>query len=283
VKAPREIRRVIVVVLDGLRPDAVTLFGLGQLERLKRRGAATYGARTVTPSVTAAAMASLLTGVPPALHGLRSDRFHVPRRHARLMPLPLLLTQAGLPTSAYLAGLPRGFRGIATRIAERLGLQRVCFSGESAPSILAAAFAALEAQDTGLILIHWPDADRAGHRKGWMSVEYARAARLMDSTLGTLVARTELWADPSTVLIALADHGGGGRESRDHQSSHPRDRTIPIWLAGGSVVSGELAPVSSLLDVPATVLWSLGQPIPASYAGRPLVEAFRTATPAMVP
>ncbi len=57
-------------------------------------------------------------------------------------------------------------------------------------------------------------------------------------------------------------------------AAHPHDRTIPLILAGGRVVSGELAPCSSLLDVPATVAWAMGVPVPAGYAGRAMVEAF---------
>ena len=56
------IRRVILVVLDGLRPDAIPRFGLAHLAALAHGGASTMLARTVHPSVTAAAMASLLTG-----------------------------------------------------------------------------------------------------------------------------------------------------------------------------------------------------------------------------
>ena len=43
------------------------------------------------------------------------------------------------------------------------------------------------------------------------------------------------------------------------------------------MVLKELAPLSSLLDVPATVAWAMGAGVPAGYAGRALVEAFRPA------
>ena len=55
---------------------------------------------------------------------------------------------------------------------------------------------------------------------------------------------------------------------------HPHDRTIPLVVAGGGVAQGELAPCTSILDVPATVAWALGVPVPPEYAGRVLVEAF---------
>ncbi len=83
--------------------------------------------------------------------------------------------------------------------------------------------------------------------------------------------------DPRTLLVVLADHGGGGTDFRDHDSPHVHDRTIPLVLAGGQVVSGELAPLSSLLDVPATVAWAMTGAVPPGYAGRPLVEAFSAA------
>jgi phosphopentomutase len=106
-----------------------------------------------------------------------------------------------------------------------------------------------------------------------MSPEYGLAAQEMDAALGSLVERLDL-DDPSTLLIALADHGGGGRNLRHHDSDHALDHTIPVVLAGGAVERGDLGAGVSLTDVPATVLWSLGLPIPESYAGRPLTQAF---------
>lgn len=269
------VRRVILVVLDGLRGDAIAMLALPTWSRLARSGASTLAGATVLPSVTAAAVASLLTGVAPTVHGLASDRFHVPHSRGPIEPLPALLTRAGLPTSAFLARLPFCWRGVARRIATRLGIGSRSFSGTCASDILHAARAALARQRTGLILLHWPDADRAGHRHGWMSPPYLAAAGDLDEALGRLVALTGVLDEPSTLLIALADHGGGGFNRYDHDSAHPLDRSIPVLLCGGGVARTELRDVS-LLDIPATILWALGLPIPAGYAGRPLRDAFGT-------
>jgi predicted AlkP superfamily phosphohydrolase/phosphomutase len=96
-------RRVVLVVLDGLRPDAIDAFSLLHLLALEGAGASTRTATTVAPSVTAAAMGSLLTGVPPQMHGLTSDRFHIPRPTGTVHPLPATLLAAGFTTSAFLA------------------------------------------------------------------------------------------------------------------------------------------------------------------------------------
>src|SRR5262245_59062217 len=77
--SPVGIERVVLVVLDGLRPDTIDVCGLENWKRLAARGASTLAGTTVGPSVTAAAMASLLTGVAPETHGLKSDKLPLPR------------------------------------------------------------------------------------------------------------------------------------------------------------------------------------------------------------
>ena len=277
---PREISRVIVVVLDGLRPDAIALFGLPHLWRLAGQGASTFTGTTVAPSVTAAAMTSLFTGVAPETHGLTSERFHIPRARGSIHPLPQLLAGRGLPSTVCLAELPRAYRALGPRVAGRLGVSEARFAGNTAAEILAAGRDVVHRQHRGLIVFHWPDADRAGHAHGWMSQQYGAAARHLDAALGLLTAIANVDTDRSTVLIALADHGGGGVCRTHHDSDHRHDRTIPILVLGGTVTPRVLRRSASLLDIPATVAWVLGITPPASYAGSPLVEAFeRTREP----
>jgi hypothetical protein len=275
--ATSAVRRVVLVVLDGLRPDAIPRFQLPHLTALADASAYTLLGRTVQPSVTACAMASLLTGAAPEHHGLQSERFHLPKPRGALHPLPRHLAAYGLPTSAFLASVPLLFSGIARRIAAHAGVTQVKFSGRGALDILAAARPALREQRRGLLLMHWPDADRAGHAEGWMSDAYAKAAWEMDAALGTLMRTVDL-GDPETLFVAMADHGGGGAVLTHHNSTHPLDTTIPIFLSGGAVRRGELGAGATLLDVPATLCWALGLPQPESFAGRVLWNAFDVAS-----
>ena len=263
-------RRVVIVVLDGLRPDAIERFELAHLDALIARGASSLDATTVAPSVTVAAMTSLVTGVSPATHGLASDRLFIPRPKPGIIALPEHLARSGVPSRAFMGSVPVIFRGVAGRIARRLGLSGLHLGGNCAAEILAGARPTLHSHHRGLVLLHWPDADRAGHDHGWMSPVYAQACRRLDESLGALVSMID---EPETLLIALADHGGGGRVANDHESSHPLDRTIPLMLAGSGVVHGPLGP-STLLDVPPTMLFALGLDIPDCLEGRVLDEAF---------
>jgi hypothetical protein len=267
------ISRVIVAVLDGLRSDAIDRYSLPAFSHLRRVGAYSMGAQTVAPSVTACAMTSLLTGVPPEVHGMRTDRFTIPRVRHHLDPVPRVLARAGLPTSAHMARIPAPMRPVARTIVRLLGIGESEFRGDDSRAILDSARPAIERQQRGLILLHWPDADRAGHLAGWMSVEYEDAVRRLDASLGRLAELAGVSPGAETLLIALADHGGGGSDPRQHDSAHPLNRTIPLVIAGGNIARGPLAGPVSLLDVPATVLWALGVPLPASYAGTPLTGA----------
>jgi membrane-anchored protein YejM (alkaline phosphatase superfamily) len=271
-------RRVVLVVLDGLRVDAIDSFALPTLARLRSTAAYTV-AHTVEPSVTWAVMTTLMTGVPPAQHGVVEERVHLPRPKVALHPLPATLAQEGLPTTAVLARIPALFRGVAAAIGRKLSVGHLRFVGAGAEDILHEAADRLADQRRGLIFLHWPDADREGHDHGWMSREYAEAARALDRALAELLRMLD--GDPETLIIALADHGGGGVDPKDHMSDHPFDRQVPLFFTGSGVTRGDLGPHVSLLDVPATVLWALGVERPSSYVGAPLTQIVRGSPRAM--
>jgi arylsulfatase A-like enzyme len=264
------VRRVVVVILDGLRPDAIQRFHLETLHRLMASGAWTLRGTTVAPSVTTAAVTSLMTGVSPTVHGLAGDHLFIPRAKQHLTPLPRQLATGGLPSAGFMGQVPAIFRGVAARVGRRLGLDTLRLAGQGAAEVLVSAEPTLDAQRTGMILLHWADADRAGHDFGWMSPEYADGCRRLDESLGRL---TSLADDGETLFVGLADHGGGGRVAKDHESDHALDRTIPIVLWGASVVPRQLGP-AKLLDVSPTILTALGVGVPDSYEGRILWEAF---------
>ena len=272
---PTAIRRVIIVVLDGLRPDAIDAFDLSNIRAMALTGASTMSARTVSPSCTWPAMTSLLSGMPPETHGILRDTPHVPRPKTALMPLPALLSRAGYPSAVFMRALPALYRGTGRLIAKGLGFAEARFAGATAEEVTIAASNNLRSQERGLIVIHFADADQAGESHGWMTQEYGDACRRLDSAVGLLMKLTSCASDPRTLVIALADHGGGGVTVNDHSEAHPLNWTIPLMLGGGSVRCTTLEE-AHLLDVPATAAWALGVTPPAGYAGRVLIEAIAT-------
>lgn len=285
IAARARVQRVVLLVLDGLRADVVGDARFPHLEALRSTSAHTLTATTVQPSVTAAAMTSLLSGVPPSEHGIASDRFALPRDLHRLRPLPREVAQAGHATTGSVRQVPWLLRGLARRIVRELGVANAHFAPAEARELLRAAVPAIQRQRDGLIIMHWPDCDAEGHRAGWMSAPYLDAVSRMDGALGALMALLSQSRD-DTLLIALADHGGGGTVHNGHDSLHPLDCTIPIFVHGSGVHAQQLQHGHSLLDVPPTVLWALGLPVPQQWTGTPMTRAFdpvRRAAAAMSP
>src|SRR4029453_14059171 len=82
-QAPSPVHLVIVSV-DGLMPSAYTgpdSAGLPTLRSLAREGAYAEGVVGVVPSVTYASHTTLITGVPPAVHGVSGNAGFAPGAH----------------------------------------------------------------------------------------------------------------------------------------------------------------------------------------------------------
>ena len=273
-------RRLVIVLADGLRPDAVSPSVMPSLDALGRVYTLARRARTVRPSATVAALASLATGVGPDTHRLIEPGLQfVPRLHS-IRPVSRVLARAGIPTDIVTADLGPAALPVAWALASTAGVRRLVAKGSRGRDTAAAAHRLLSQREDRLLFVYLPDCDRAGHAHGWMSDRYLEAAAEVDAAVGLLSP----WTD-DTVFIVTADHGGGGVTANEHDEPHPVNDHIPLIVAGPGVTRRhQLTRAISLLDVPATVLWWFGVPVPDGYEGRPLAEAFAPVScPAPVP
>lgn len=274
-------RRLVIVLADGLRPDAVSPSVMPSLDALGRVYTLARRARTVRPSSTVAALASLATGVGPEAHRLIEPGLQFLPRLGALRPVARLLARAGIPTDIVTADLGPAALPIAWTLASTAGVRRLHAKGSRARDTAATVHRLLSQTEERLVFVYLPDCDRAGHAHGWMSERYLEAAAEVDAGVGLLSG----WCDDVTFIVT-ADHGGGGVKANEHDEPHPENDHIPLILAGPGVTRRhQLTRTISLLDVPATVLWWFGASLPDCYQGRPLVEAFarvpgRAAVPA---
>jgi hypothetical protein len=264
--------RCIVVLADGLRPDAVTRPITPTMRDLSRDYTRAAHAVTVRPSVTVAALTSLATGVSPQTHGLVEPGLGFLARLSGLKPLGRELARNRVPTLV-VAGSPAArSRPITWALGACAGVNRLVSSSGAAGDIVRAGLTELSLHD-GFAFVYLPDCDRAGHAHGWMSAPYLAAAAEVDRAVAYLAEETGILEDG--LLIVVADHGGGGVTPTDHDAPHPLNDAIPLTLAGAGVRRHHVItrPVS-LLDVPATVLDWFDVPVPDCYEGTPLHDAF---------
>ena len=264
---------VVLVSIDGLRPDAISRFGAATLQRLVREGSFSLAATTITPSKTLPSHTSMLTGQPPERHQVL---WNTPMSaDADLVALPTVFGVArarGYRTAAFFSKSkfqPLQQPGTLDYSQAPGGW----FGRWSSDRTLTDVEKHLAGARPNLVFVHLGDVDRAGHSSGWMSDAYGRAVRRVDTAVGRLmVAADRAFGASGYTLLVTADHGG---HDYDHGSADPRDVTIP-WIAWGrGVQTGQLAgtPIRTM-DTAATVLWLLGVDEPGDWMGTPVLSAF---------
>ena len=67
--------KVLLIGIDGVRPDVLAEVSTPNIDALKRKGAFTDRTRTTVPSVSGPSWSSMLTGVWPDKHGVIDNQF----------------------------------------------------------------------------------------------------------------------------------------------------------------------------------------------------------------
>lgn len=273
-------RHVILVSVDGLRPDAIAAAGARTLGRLLEDGSGTLEARTILPSYTLPSHASMLTGRLPAAHGITWNDDRTPELGTVGVPTVFeLARQAGYHTAAYFA------KGKFRHLVREGSLDEARLpSGGVLPAtrVVGEAVRHLRHERPNLLFVHIADADFMGHTFGWMSGPYRWAVREADAAVGKiLAAASETFGEGNFTLIVTSDHGGHARE---HGSSDPRDTTIP-WISYGRGIrdANRIEGQVWTVDTAATVLHVMGVPVPDGWDGSPVAEALTGVTTAGTP
>lgn len=266
---------VLIVSIDGLRPDAIDSGGAPTIRRLMREGQYSLSATTVLPSTTLPSHTSMLTGVEPQAHGITWNSDETSARGYVRVPTVFALAHAqGLRTAAFFAKTKFNHLAAPASLDHVRGPVGLLRGGGIAPWPVARTLRDverhLEHARPNLVFVHIAEADYAGHTFGWMGRRYASAVRTADQAVAQLLADADrqLGAGRYTVIVT-ADHGGHGRT---HGTDDARDVTIPWVLWGRGVpATGALASPVRTMDTAATALHLLGLAVPDDWSGRSVV------------
>lgn len=269
-------RHVVVISLDGLRPDAIDRFPAPTLRRLIREGSYTLAASTIMPSKTLPSHTSMLTGELPEVHHVLWN--NLASAEADTVGLPTIFGVArahGYETAAFFS--KSKFQALQLPgTLDYSQAPRGWFGRWSSSRTVRDVEAHLAANSPNLLFVHFADPDRAGHDDGWMSEAYGRAVTDTDAAVARVLAAADRsFGTGQYAVIVTADHGGHGR---DHGSSDPLDVTIP-WIAWGEGVRAGRLPDDTIrtMDTASTALWLLGLSEPTEWSGSPVAAAFETA------
>lgn len=272
---PSALPRVMVISVDGLRPDAISVANMTTLQRIANDGAASLAAQTVSPSLTLPSHTSMVTGLVPARHGVTwNDDLTASGPPVNLTTVFDILASANLttaffggksklrtfvhPTAPTVTSLPPTNE---IWLADRVAQQFVSYLNESG-------------EKANFIFVHLPDVDLAGHQFGWMSGDYLAAARRADDAVAKIWSAARAKFGTDLTLIITADHGGVGTA---HDNGFPESTRTPWITWGRSVVPQPLGAGLRAVDIAPTVLWLLRVTVPDGWDGVPAKGAFNVA------
>lgn len=257
--------RVIVLSVDGLRPDEIELAPMPNVTELLKTSAYSLKAQTIYPSSTLPSHSSMFTGQCPSKHLVNWNDYIPERGIAQGIDLFDIAHEAGLYTAMYVG------KEKLQQITAASSVDKFVWINDRDKVVMETLLADFP-EDFDLLFIHFATNDDMGHVYGWLSPEQLSVAYRADEAIGSLLnALDEKGIRDDTLFIITADHGGHGG---GHGSSDPLDMTIPWIASGGGIQPKQLETAVHTMDTAATAAYYLGLPIPAEWDGVPILEAF---------
>jgi hypothetical protein len=255
--------RVLLVVIDGLRLDASRRMpGLG---RFRAVGADLTAAASL-PSYSRPGRATLVTGAPPEIHGVTTNRFrgdvsldNLFRGLARTQG-EIAIVGTPLWGEMFRPDLGRAFM----RESDLQGRFEQALPGIARAEWEAAGILLERKPRLGVLDLVLPDL--AAHEYGASSPQYGRACAVSDRVLQRLFDEVDLFR---TLVVITADHGH--LDQGGHGGDEDEVRRIPLVLAGRGIREA-VRGAARQTDVAPTIAALTGLPIPAGSEGRPLTE-----------
>ena len=236
-------KKTILILVDGMRPDAVVRTGHRVVDELKAHSVYTLGAQTVMPSVTLPCHMSLFHSVTPQRHGILSNTYVPQVRPVR--GLCEVLSAADKKCAFFfnweeLRDLSRpGSLAYSKFISGRYGYEA------SNEALTDDAIAYVNAEKPDFAFLYLGFVDEAGHGYGWMGEEYMYSVK---ESLDCIERVMNSVPEDYTIIIT-ADHGG---HDRSHGSDMPEDMTIPLFVYDRAREGGELAD-ANIMDIAPTI------------------------------
>lgn len=255
--------RILFIMLDGLRPDAITPERTPQLTTFIANGAATLHAQSVMPSMTLPCHTSIFHSVPPSRHGIMENQW-VPMARPVIGLVEHLKTHGKRSAFVYNWELLRDMNRPGSLY--RSFFIDTAYDLDGDEVIVEQTLALLPNEKLDFIFSYFTSIDVAGHEFGWMSDGYLRQVAQVDTLLQPLM---DTLTD-DMVCVIHADHGG---HDRTHGTNLPEDMTIPWMIAGSGIRAGHtITQPVTLLETAPTIAHLLGVPIPDTWEGRVVAE-----------
>lgn len=260
-------KKVIVIVIDGMRKERFYEAKTPFLDFLKENGTEYTNMETVYPARTVVCFSSMFTGTYPLEHGIKSN-----------MVWKLGIKVESIFDSLRKVGKKGRLLGIA-HLVDSMGddvetVTAVMHNDKADPNIMARAKKIMKEQDPDLFVVQLIGTDQTGHSRGVLYDEYIQKIEEADE----LVRQFVEWLKSEgkmedTTLIICADHGqADGIGGHGHLDEG--ERYVPFFINGPSIAKGiKVEEKHSLVSMAPTISYLMGAPYPSHSRGKVLFEA----------
>lgn len=254
--------KVILVSIDGMRPDGFLACGHPFGEVMRQKSMYTLTGSSVFPSVTLPCHTSIFLSVPPERHGITTNLYMPPVRPVN--GIMEQMREAGKKASMYYGWEP-------IRDVSRPG--SLCHSrfikarAEERTDRLLTEAALCDIRDFApdFVFLYLVETDeKGGHDHGWMSEEYLAC---IYEAIDNVKNVWETVGDTYNIIVT-ADHGG---HDRCHGTDLKEDMTVPMFFMGDPFPKGKELPTASILDIAPTVTALMGVAPAKEWEGKCLI------------
>lgn len=275
-----EIEHVVLMIIDGVRPDRLLEASTPNLDALASEGSYTSSAWTTTPSVTLAAIPAIVTGAAPEAHGVTDWLGEI-----RAETLVEVFVEAELTTFIIGAGAILGGYSSTWNIEHDL-LWGDSGDPEAEEKYTDTAIDSFKEERPFFVHLYNPIPDRTGHSSGEDSDEYRQAIERADHSIGRFIdTLKELDVYEESLIVLTTDHGFTGFS---HSGGNPTDMQVfSIWrgpgIRRGYVMSNNVyVPAGTtydetyvahhIVDISPTIAALVGVRPPANATGRIIAQ-----------
>ena len=257
--------KVLVIGIDGLRPDALERSDAPNLDALIKKGAYSPMTQILSSHFAKAdtcsgpGWSSILTGVWADKHGVLDNEFHDSRYETYPSFFRRLKQARPSTVSVSIANWPP----INANIVGSADAN--CITPQLDSEGVKEAIKHLADDSLTVMFLYFGDVDTTGHKSGFHPdvAEYRQAIERTDTSIGEVlsaVRNRKTYSHEDWLTIVCSDHGGRGTD-HSYGVDVPEIRNTVLIVSGDRVTPGKITKPAYLVDVVPTVLAHLEFPV----------------------
>ena len=255
--------KVILISIDGMRPDGFLSCGNPFIEKMMSMASYTLKGKTVFPSVTLPCHMSMFHSVPPERHGITTN-LYIPFARP-LNGLFERIKYARKVSAMYYGWEP--LRDVARPESLKFSAYLNAYMEDNTDASLTdMALERIRKSKPDFVFLYMVETDeKGGHDHGWMTKEY------LDCISGAIDNVRRVWEEfgDEYTIVVTADHGG---HDRAHGTAMPEDMTIPMFFIGKRFEAGKQLEDISILDIAPTIADVMSVRPEEEWEGRSLAK-----------